>query len=243
MMNRYIEPIFIKKKRRDFKAWKKKKSLFKYMRKLSPSFDDMMEIYEFLNILREAYMYTNSDKFHLFLGQVPVNKGYVNSDAVAMIYKEESFQMTFILANKYDRQPVEYIEGIYKDDKFYSGLYKEDEIKPKPDVFYIDRYTDNVYIYDFNNKNDLLCKYTLDLRFKAEEIRTNKSIKYNFKKMINIEIKRNGRSKEENEIISFEDGTYQFKDYIDEEKMLYIVTCLMRGTEELIEYYYKNKRL
>ena len=239
-MNRYIEPIFMKKKHRDFKAWRKKRSLFKYMRKLSPSFDDMMEIYEFLDILREAYMYTNSDKFHLFLGQVP-NKGYVNSDAVAMIYKEDSFQMTFILANKYDRQPIEYVEGIYKDDKFYSGLYKEDEIKPKMGIFYIDRFSDNVYTY--GNPTSNKDGFSLDTRFKAEDIRTNKSIKYNFAKMINIEIKRNCRSKEETEIISFEDGTYQFKDYIDEEKMLYIITCLMRGTEELIEYYYQNKKL
>ena len=60
---------------------------------------------------------------------------------------------------------------------------------------------------------------------------------------INIEIVRSGKNKNETERISFIDGQYQFKDIYDQEKMLFITSCLMNGVVELIEYYYKNKKL
>ena len=63
------------------------------------------------------------------------------------------------------------------------------------------------------------------------------------KNQINIEITRNGRSKNDIEKISFYDGEYQFKDVYDQEKMLFITSCLMNGVIELIEYYYKYKKL
>lgn len=65
----------------------------------------------------------------------------------------------------------------------------------------------------------------------------------NDKKQINIEIQRNGQNKNDIERISFYDGQYKFKDVYDEEKMLFITSCLMNGVLELIEYFYKNKKL
>ena len=65
----------------------------------------------------------------------------------------------------------------------------------------------------------------------------------NDKKQINIEIQRNGQNKSDIERISFFDGRYKFKDIYDEEKMLFITSCLMNGVAELVEYFYKNKRL
>lgn len=60
---------------------------------------------------------------------------------------------------------------------------------------------------------------------------------------INIEITRNGQSKKDDrELISFVDGEYKFKDIYDQEKFLFITSCLMDGLCELISYYYKNKR-
>ena len=63
------------------------------------------------------------------------------------------------------------------------------------------------------------------------------------KNQINIEITRNGQSKNDIEKISFYDGEYKFKDIYDQEKMLFIVSCLMNGVAELVDYYYKNKKL
>lgn len=151
----------MKKRKHDFKSWWAKRKLIRQLNKTSPSFNMMVLIHEFLNILRDSYMYDNNDTFHLFLGSI--DKRYNPNNALAMIYKENGFTIKFVL-----------------------------------DV---------------------------------EE------------SQINIEIIRAGKSKNEAERISFHDGEYQFKDIYDQEKMLFITSCLMNGVVELIEYYYKNKKL
>lgn len=161
-LNMFIEPIVRKKHKHDFSAWLIKHKLIKKLNKISPSFDVMVSIYEFLSILRNSYMYDNNDKFHLFLGAVDRKYDYKNT--LAMIYKESGFSFKFVL-----------------------------------------------------------CSST--------------------KNQINIEITRNGQNKSDKEIISFYDGEYEFKDIYDHEKMLFITSCLMNGVIELIEYYYKNKKL
>ena len=161
-INVYIKPIVLKKKKHDFKAWLIKRKLIKNINKLSPSFSDMVEIHEFLNILRTSYMYDNNDSFNLFLGAI--GKNYSPKNTLAMIYKEKGFSIKFVLV-----------------------------------------------IADKNQ--------------------------------INIEITRNGQNKNDIEKISFYDGEYKFKDIYDKEKMLFIISCLMHGVIELIEYYYKNKKL
>lgn len=161
-INVYIKPIILKKKKHDFKAWLIKRKLIKNINKLSPSFSDMVEIHEFLNILRTSYMYDNNDLFNLFLGAI--GKNYNPKNTLAMIYKEKGFSIKFVLV-----------------------------------------------IADKNQ--------------------------------INIEITRNGQNKNDIEKISFYDGEYKFKDIYDQEKMLFIISCLMHGVIELIEYYYKNKKL
>lgn len=160
-INMFVKPIIMKKHKHDFKAWRAKCKLVKQINKTSPSFNMMVMIHEFLNILRDSYMYDNNDTFHLFLGSI--DKRYNSKNALAMVYKENGFSIKFVL-----------------------------------DI---------------------------------EE------------SIINIEIIRNGRSKNETERISFYDGEYQFKDIYDQEKMLFITSCLMNGVVELIEYYYKNKKL
>lgn len=161
-INEFIEPIVIKKKKHDFKAWIKYKKIIKKCKKLSPSFNQMCEISNFLEILRTSYMYGNSDNFHLFLGTLP--KNYTKKNACSMFYKQgNDFSIGFIL------------------------------------------------------------------------IKTDKTI--------NISIRRGGQNRNEVENISFVDGTYQFKDIYDQEKFLFITSCLMTGVVELITYYYKNKKL
>jgi hypothetical protein len=61
---------------------------------------------------------------------------------------------------------------------------------------------------------------------------------------IHIEINRNANTNDYNstEKISFNDGEYQFKDIYDREKFRTIISCIMTGVAELINYYYKNKR-
>lgn len=119
----------------------------------------------------------------------------------------------------------------------------------------------NVYMYD-NNKNFHLFLADIKNKSKNKNIETRAmiykeegfSIKFvlfyesnidpdNDKREINIEIQRNGQNKSDIERISFIDGTYKFKDIYDEEKMLFITSCLMNGMVELIEYFYKNKKL
>lgn len=162
-INRFIEPIVLKKKKHSFKSWIKKKLLIRRCNKLSPSFNQMCEIYEFLKILRNSYMYSNDKQFHLFIGTIP--KGRNGSNTCSMFYKEdEKFSIGFIL---------------FKDTK-----------------------------------------------------------------TINIEIDRKGQIiKSQKEYIEFTDGEYEFKDVYDKEKMLFITSCLMNGVVELIDYYYKNKKI
>ena len=161
-MNMFIEPIIQKKKKFHLKSWIAKRKLVKKLNKTSPSFSMMVAIHEFLNILRNSYMYDNNEKFHLFLGTI--GKNYNPANTMAMVYKEDGFSLKFILC--------------------------------------------------IGEKNQ-----------------------------INIEVTRNGRNKNDIEKISFYDGEYQFKDVYDQEKMLFITSCLMNGVIELIEYYYKYKKL
>ena len=58
---------------------------------------------------------------------------------------------------------------------------------------------------------------------------------------IKIEITRGGQNKNNIEKIEFYDGEYQFKDEYDKEKMRFIISCLMNGVVELVNYYYENK--
>lgn len=160
--NEFIKPIVMKRKKHDFKAWIEYRKIIKKCNKLSPSFNQICEISDFLNILRESYMYGNSDSFHLFLGVLPRN--HTKLDSCSVFYKDK--------------------------DKFSIGF--------------------------------ILLKET---------------------RTINIEIERRGQNiKSEKEHISFVEGEYKFKDIYDQEKFLFITSCLMDGVVELIEYYYKNKR-
>lgn len=62
------------------------------------------------------------------------------------------------------------------------------------------------------------------------------------KKEIGIEINRSGKNMAEKEQIKFFDGEFTIDTYYDEEKFLFITSCLMNGLKELIKYYYENKR-
>ena len=161
-INEYIKPIIMKKHKHDIKAWIAYRKVIKKCKKLSPSFNQMCEIADFIDILRESYMYGNNDNFHLFTGTLP--KGYTRINACSMFYKEkDNFTIGFVL---------------------------------------------------------------------LKDTRT-----------INIEIDRRGQTiKSEKEYISFIDGQYVFKNIYDQEKFLFITSCLMNGVCELITNYYKNKK-
>lgn len=161
-INEYVKPIIMRKHKFDIKAWIAYKKLIKKCKKLSPSFNQLCDIAEFIEILRESYMYGNNDNFHLFTGTLP--KGYTRLNACSMFYKEkDNFSICFVL---------------------------------------------------------------------HKETRT-----------INIEIDRRGQTiKSEKEHITFTDGDYRFKNIYDQEKFLFITSCLMNGVCELITYYFKNKK-
>lgn len=94
-MNRFIKPIMMKQKPHDFRAWREKRKLIKSMKKWSPDFDMLCEIADFIEMLRDMYMYGNCNQFHLFTATYP--KGYTKVNCCSMIYKEDSFSIAFIL--------------------------------------------------------------------------------------------------------------------------------------------------
>lgn len=160
-INEYIKPIIIRKHKFDIRAWLAYKKIIRKCKKLSPSFNQMCDIAEFIELLRESYMYGNNDSFHLFTGTLP--KGYTKLNACSMFYKEkDNFSIAFVLL-----------------------------------------------------KNS---------------------------RTINIQINRRGQNITEKEEISFIDGQYEFKNIYDQEKFLFITSCLMNGVIELITYYFKNKK-
>ena len=155
-INRFIEPIINKKKEHHLSSYLKLKSLLKMIKKTSPSFDMLMEIYEFLSLIESLYMYCNDESHNLFRG---VGKSY------PVIIYEEKGKFTI-----------------------YFGLVEE-------------------------------------------------------RKEITIEICRVLRSKKDREVITFRDGDDDvIQNKYDEEKFLFIISCLMNGLAELMEFYYKNKK-
>ena len=108
-----------------------------------------------------------------------------------------------------------------------------------------------IYMYDNSSKFHLFSatiknntiKNSMAMIYKEEAFSIKFILINGNKKQINIEIQRNGQTKNDIEHISFFDGEYKFKDKYDEEKMLFITSSLMSGVIELLEYYYANKRL
>lgn len=96
-INMFIKPIFDKKHKHYLPSYIELKKLLKKISKTSPSFDMMMEMYEFIKLLEVIYMYGNDENHYLFSATVP--KGY---DA-AMIYVENNFEIKFVLREE-DRE-------------------------------------------------------------------------------------------------------------------------------------------
>lgn len=134
-INEFIKPIIMRKHKFDIKAWIAYKKLIKKCKKLSPSFDQMCEIADFINILRFSYMYGNSDDFRLFTGTLP--KGYTKLNACSMFYREKNnaFNIGFVLLKesrtinieidrrgqtiKSDKQLISFTDGEYKFKDIY----------------------------------------------------------------------------------------------------------------------------
>ena len=95
-VNMFIKPIFDKKKKHYLPSYIELRKLLKMIKKTSPSFNMMMEIYNFIRLLEEIYMYGNDPSHNLFSARVP--KGY---DA-AMIYAENNFEIKFVLGKSID---------------------------------------------------------------------------------------------------------------------------------------------
>ena len=96
-INIFIKPIIDKKKKYDLKSYLELRKLIKQLKKTSPDYDMLMSIYEFIRLLEDIYMYSSSDTTHnLFSGTLPTN----NYDGGAFIYKEEYFNIKFLLRNQ-----------------------------------------------------------------------------------------------------------------------------------------------
>ena len=64
-INMFIKPIFDKKYKHYLPSYIELKSLLKKIKKTSPSFDMMIEIYEFIKLLEKIYLYGNSEIIYL----------------------------------------------------------------------------------------------------------------------------------------------------------------------------------
>lgn len=90
-VNIFIRPIFDKKHKHCLTSYIELKKLLRMIKKTSPDFNMMMEIYNFIRLLEDVYMYGNDPSHNLFSATVP--KGY---DA-AMIYAENNFEIKFVI--------------------------------------------------------------------------------------------------------------------------------------------------
>lgn len=90
-INMLIEPILSKSSNYDFKSYIKLRKLIKRLKKTSPDYNMMSEIYKFLILLENIYMYGNEEEHYLFSATVP------NGYNAAFIYKEKGFNIKFIL--------------------------------------------------------------------------------------------------------------------------------------------------
>lgn len=90
-VNIFIKPIFDKKHKHCLTSYIELKKLLRMIKKTSPDFNMMMEIYNFIRLLEDVYMYGNDPSHNLFSATVP--KGY---DA-AMIYAENNFEIKFVI--------------------------------------------------------------------------------------------------------------------------------------------------
>ena len=93
-VNIFIEPILEKKSKYDLKSYIKMKKLCKKLKKVSPDFDMLMAIHEFLLLIEMIYMHSNNDNGHnLFSATLPSQ----NFTGGAFIYKEANFQIKFVM--------------------------------------------------------------------------------------------------------------------------------------------------
>ena len=90
-VNLYVEPIFMKKKKHDYKAWRKKREVIKMLRTVSPNFNMMLETYRFLCILHKVYMYSNEEPHPLVL--IPVS----GDSNAAFGYRGKNYMLKFFL--------------------------------------------------------------------------------------------------------------------------------------------------
>ena len=112
-LNMFVEPIIEKKSKYDFRSYIKMKKLCRKLKKTSPDFNMLMEINRFLLIIEKIYMHsTNDDKHNLFSATLPT-KDY---DGGAFIYKEENFNIKFLLRCQ-DRTINIEIERIMRSNK------------------------------------------------------------------------------------------------------------------------------
>ena len=63
-INIFMEPIVEKKKKFHLNSYIKMRKLCKSLKKTSPDFNMLMDIYRFLRIIEQTYMYSSNDNKH-----------------------------------------------------------------------------------------------------------------------------------------------------------------------------------
>lgn len=79
MGNKFMDHIFNKTKRFNFKRWREYRKLIKDLKKSSPSFGILWQIGEFVRLLERVYMYNNSPDAMLYSSKKysPGTSGFV----------------------------------------------------------------------------------------------------------------------------------------------------------------------
>lgn len=155
-INMFYAPIKHKKKRHDFRAWLELRKLRKFIKKTSPSYNIMLNIYDFLIILKNVYMYNVDMKLNLVAGSLPSN-----SHEGSIVYEEDSYRIIYLLNKKqsYDGQlPIKEIQiemarkgiGSKSNDKIYFTF-----IDGTPYTFKSDLEEDQILFITANLMNSL----------------------------------------------------------------------------------------
>lgn len=120
-INIFIKPIFDKKCKHYLPSYIELRKLLKMIKNTSPSFDMMMQIYDFIKLIESLYMYGNDESHYLFSATVP--KGY---DA-AMIYKEKNFEIKYVLRKEDKRISIQTSKTSRTDKNLNTISFNEGE--------------------------------------------------------------------------------------------------------------------
>lgn len=142
-LNIFIEPI-INKKKHSLLSYIKVKRLISKLRKTSPDFNMLVEIYKFIILLQKLYMYSPSDKYYLNT----IDKKHVNNKAdYGFVYQKDNVSIKILLS-----QDTNHI-AIVTDSNNNKNVIEFDD----GDAIITNKYEEEAFIYIISCIMDSVC--------------------------------------------------------------------------------------